>query len=344
MNCSAFRSHLEELSPDGFPCGEAQSHAAACPACAEFYREHCALSQLIQSINPVSASPDFDDKLNARLDAARHARPTPRFLYLDFIPGSASIVFASFFVLAVCTAVLLKETQSGDNAAPPRTAPQTQSVVAAFTDFPESAQPTPFNSVPVNSRVVYTNIASTSPKITTNSSPKRLVDGNSKSNFGDLRREARAPEKDTKAIEITVPQTKSVVFSSGAAPIVTRPATTSLTGTPNPSNALIESAQAKDQLADPFLASGVETKTLTAQLATGYGARGGLLVVSVQPQSAAFRAGVRSGDVIEAANNQSLSGARLPQNLKDATGLSLTIVRDNQRLSVTIPTPQPTHQ
>jgi hypothetical protein len=96
MNCSAFRSHLEELSPDGFPCGEAQSHAAACPACAEFYREHCALSQLIQSINPVSASPDFDDKLNARLDAARHARPTPRFLYLDFIPGSASIVFASF--------------------------------------------------------------------------------------------------------------------------------------------------------------------------------------------------------------------------------------------------------
>ncbi len=343
MNCSAFRSHLEELSTDRFPCGEAQSHAAACPACAEFYREHCALSQLIQSINPVSASPDFDDKLNARLDAARYARPTPRFLYLDFIPGSASIVFASFFVLAVCTAVLLKETQSGDNAAPPRTAQQTQSV-AALTDFPESARPAPFNDVPVNKRVVYTRLASASPKITTNSSLKKLFDGKSKEGYDDVRREARAPEKDSKAVESTTPQTKSAVFSSGAAPIVTRPATTSLTGTHNPSNALIESTQAKSQLADPFLASGVETKMLNAQIATTYGARGGLLVVSVQPQSAAFRAGLRSGDVIEAANNQSLSGAHLPQNLKDTNGLSLTVVRDNQRLSVTLPVAQPTHQ
>jgi len=343
MNCSAFRSHLEELSPDGFPCGEAQSHAAACPACAEFYREHCALSQLIQSINPVSASPDFDDKLNARLDAARHARPTPRFLYLDFIPGSASIVFASFFVLAVCTAVLLKETQSGGNDAPPRRAPQTQSI-ATLTDFPESTRPVMPNSVSVNKRVVYTNLASASPKITTNSSLKKPIDGKSKSNFDDLRREARAPEKDSKAVESTTPQTKSAVFSSGAAPIITRPTAKSLTDTQNPSNVLTESAQAKDQLADPFLASGVETKMLTAQLATGYGARGGLLVVSVQPQSAAFRAGLRSGDVIEAANNQSLSGAPLLQNLKDTTGLSLTVVRDNQRLSVTLPVAQPTHQ
>ncbi|MGI8656767.1 MAG: PDZ domain-containing protein [Pyrinomonadaceae bacterium] len=343
MNCSAFRSHLEELSPDSVLRGEVQSHVAACPACADFYHQHSTLNNLIQSIDCVAAPPDFNHKLNARLNLARHALPSPRFLYLNFIPGTASIAFASFFVLAVCAAVLLKETQSGDNAAPSRRAQQTQTV-AVLADFPESAQPAPLNDVPVNRRDGYTNIASASPKITAISSPKRSIDGKSKSNFVDLRREAGAPEKDSKAIEIIAPQTKSAVFSSGAAPIITRPAATSLTDTQNPSGNLIESPQAKESVANPFLASGVETKTLTARLANGYGTSGGLFVVSVQPQSAAFRAGLRSGDVIEAVNNQAPSGARLPQNLKDANGLSLTVARGNQRLSIIIPTPQSTHQ
>ncbi len=349
MNCSAFRRQLEELSSDRFPCDLASSHAAACPACGDFYREHLALNKLIQSIEPVCAPPDFDGKLNARLDVLRHARPTRRFLYLNFIPGTASIAFASVFALAVCTAVLLKETPSGNNNTP-RVAQQTQSV-AARTDFHESALPSPVNDVPAVKRIAYTNIASASPKITTNSPLKKLVADKSKSNFNESRREAFASEKDLKdpkAIGIPAPQTKSVVFSSGAAPIVTRPAATNSTNTQNPSSALIDpatkSAQAADQLIDPFLASGAETKTLTAQLAPSYGVRGGLLVVSVQPQSAAFRVGLRSGDVIEAVNNQSLSGARLPQNLKDTNALSLAIVRNNQRLSITLPVAQSTHQ
>ena len=44
---------------------------------------------------------------------------------------------------------------------------------------------------------------------------------------------------------------------------------------------------------------GIETVALTAKVASQLGAQGGLLVVAVQPDSAAARSGVREGDVIE---------------------------------------------
>jgi C-terminal processing protease CtpA/Prc len=44
---------------------------------------------------------------------------------------------------------------------------------------------------------------------------------------------------------------------------------------------------------------GVETMALSNKMASQLGAQGGLLVVSVQPQSRAARAGLREGDVIE---------------------------------------------
>ena len=44
---------------------------------------------------------------------------------------------------------------------------------------------------------------------------------------------------------------------------------------------------------------GVETMALTNKMASQLGAQGGLLVLSVQPQSMAARGGLREGDVIE---------------------------------------------
>lgn len=338
MNCRAFRSQLEELSMDSVVCDKAESHAAACPACGDFYRQHSTLKQLIQSIEHTPAPPDFDDKLNARLDAARHARPTPRFLYLDFIPGTASIAFASVFALAVCAAVLVKEIQFGSDAQP------TQSI-AARTNFLESAPPAAIlnNDVPASKRAVYTHLASAAPKSLVRASLNKPVDAKSMPGFDEPRREARAPEKGSEIVEAAAPKTKSVVFSSSVAPLITRPAAAISIGTNRPS-ASAEPAPPKDRLTDSFLSSGVETKTLTSQLADNYGARGGLLVVSVQPQSAAFRAGLRSGDVIKAVNNQTLSGSHQPQNLKDTTALSLTVLRNNQKISITLPVAQPAHQ
>ena len=203
----------------------------------------------------------------------------------------------------------------------------------------------PGKDSPAGNRAAYTNFrfAGVTTKSTINASSKKFVDGKRKADFANLRREERASEQELKSFEVIAPQTKSVVFSSGAAPIVMRPVATTLTGTSNPPAALIETAQAKAPFADLFLVSGLETSTLTTPLAARYGApRGGLLVVSVKPQSAAFRAGLRPDDVIEALNKQFVSGTNtpLPQNLKATNDFSLTIVRGNQRLILTL-TPSP---
>jgi S1-C subfamily serine protease len=66
----------------------------------------------------------------------------------------------------------------------------------------------------------------------------------------------------------------------------------------------------------PFLGLqglGVETVALTAKVASQFGAENGLLVLAVQPESPAARAGMREGDVIESIDGRTL--ARRPLTL-----------------------------
>ncbi|MFN2453776.1 MAG: PDZ domain-containing protein [Pyrinomonadaceae bacterium] len=95
---------------------------------------------------------------------------------------------------------------------------------------------------------------------------------------------------------------------------------------------------------------GLETVTLSPRVAGRFGARGGLLVVSVQPQSAAFRAGLRPDDIIEAVDNRLLSGMDasllkpLTEDLnpiKGGASVSLTVVRNTQKLAITLPIEKP---
>jgi len=54
------------------------------------------------------------------------------------------------------------------------------------------------------------------------------------------------------------------------------------------------------------LGEGVETVALKPRVANRFGANGGLLVISVQPETEAFKAGLRPGDLIESINGQQL--------------------------------------
>jgi S1-C subfamily serine protease len=88
----------------------------------------------------------------------------------------------------------------------------------------------------------------------------------------------------------------------------------------------------------PPIARGLETASLSANAAAHLGARGGLLVVFVDPESAAGRAGLRVFDVIESVegkplNRSSLFNALPPGNPRK---LSLGIVRDHQKLEITL--------
>jgi S1-C subfamily serine protease len=88
----------------------------------------------------------------------------------------------------------------------------------------------------------------------------------------------------------------------------------------------------------PLIARGVETASLSLNAATQLGARGGLLVVFVDPESAAARAGLRVFDVIESIEGKPLGRASLFQSLPPGNPqkLLLGIVRDRRKLEVTL--------
>jgi S1-C subfamily serine protease len=88
----------------------------------------------------------------------------------------------------------------------------------------------------------------------------------------------------------------------------------------------------------PLIARGLETVTLSTKAAAHLGARAGLLVVFVEPESAAARAGLRVFDVIESVEGKPLGrtplfGAIPPGNPQR---LSLGVVRDHQKVEITL--------
>lgn len=94
--------------------------------------------------------------------------------------------------------------------------------------------------------------------------------------------------------------------------------------------------QAANQL--PPIARGLETVALSTKAAAHLGARGGLLVVFVDPESAAARSGLRVFDVIESVEGKPLGRASLFTALFSANPqrLTLGIVRDHGKVQVTL--------
>jgi serine protease Do len=91
---------------------------------------------------------------------------------------------------------------------------------------------------------------------------------------------------------------------------------------------------------DSLTAQGIETVALKSGVASRFGANGGLLVVYVRPSSAAFNAGLRAGDVIEAIDGQQISLPSEPIKLSSTRGASysFSVVRNKEKLVLTIVT------
>jgi serine protease Do len=88
----------------------------------------------------------------------------------------------------------------------------------------------------------------------------------------------------------------------------------------------------------PLVARGIETAALSARAATHLGSRGGMVVLFVDPTSPAAQAGLKAFDVIETVEGKPVGHNALfytlPQGNPDK--LTLGIVRDNQRMEITI--------
>jgi S1-C subfamily serine protease len=86
-----------------------------------------------------------------------------------------------------------------------------------------------------------------------------------------------------------------------------------------------------------LLAVGLETVTLKPKVASLFGSTGGLLVVSVQPSTDAFKAGLRTGDVIESIDGQPVyteTGAiLLPETPGKRTCI---VVRHKEKITLTL--------
>ena len=89
-----------------------------------------------------------------------------------------------------------------------------------------------------------------------------------------------------------------------------------------------------------LIAQGIETVALKPGVASRFGTNGGLLVVFVRPSAAAFIAGLRPGDVIEAIDGQQISSPSEPIKLSTIPGASysFTVVRNKEKLVLTIAT------
>ncbi len=87
-----------------------------------------------------------------------------------------------------------------------------------------------------------------------------------------------------------------------------------------------------------LIAQGIETIALKPQVAARFGANGGLLVIFIQPSTAAFKAGLRSGDLIEAIDGKRISATSEPVSLftKPVASYSFSVVRNKERLVITV--------
>ena len=115
-----------------------------------------------------------------------------------------------------------------------------------------------------------------------------------------------------------------------------------LSESPDPLFGLRMPAGRAAQMVEPgsLIAHGIETVALKPGVASRFGASGGLLVVYVRPATAAFNAGLRPGDVIEAINCQQISSPSEPIKLSTIPGASysFSVVRNKEKLVLTIVT------
>lgn len=85
-----------------------------------------------------------------------------------------------------------------------------------------------------------------------------------------------------------------------------------------------------------FQKHGIETVSLTPAVALSLGANEGLLVFSVEPDSNAFKAGLRPGDVIEAIDGQRVSSGTMRFAASSGTAITFAVVRRKQKLTFTL--------
>src|SRR5262249_9703077 len=95
--CRNTRREIDELELGHRPSVQATMHLAGCSACQQFQAERTSLRELVGSLEPVVAPPDFDMRLRARIAAEKYDKHRqPFFARLISTPALAA---AALFVI-----------------------------------------------------------------------------------------------------------------------------------------------------------------------------------------------------------------------------------------------------
>ena len=289
--------------------------------------ERLALRRLVGALGTVPAPPDFDFRLRARLAAVKGANDH-RLARHGFAPGHAAIALAASFALVVALAVAFKQMTSNGTKRAPATEVVMTSPAGELQPWPIGPVSAPTISDNTNTRA---DIAAPENRPLLKSTVENRPRAGTSAFTGRKINRGQRAGGSSDANSPSIMSADFVVYN--AQPGVMQP------GKSNPA-AETAGAQAggRGQTADPFIARGAETVPLTPQAAVKLGARGGRLVVSVRPESAASRSGLRAGDVVETLDGRLFSDtdmrARLDSN--SPAPLSLGVVRGNQKLQISL--------
>jgi hypothetical protein len=111
--CRLVRREIDE-SEMNLPLSEqAQTHVAACSACAQFRAERQSLRELVGSLEPVTAPADFDIRLRARMAADRQG--SKRALFPHFLLSTPAIAMAAVIVMLAASIVWFSQRNTNQS-------------------------------------------------------------------------------------------------------------------------------------------------------------------------------------------------------------------------------------
>lgn len=339
MNCKKCRREIDESAKDQRISDEALAHVASCTPCRTFRAERIALREMVGSLGVVSAPADFDFRLRARLAAEKSVRPS--LAQRIFAPTSHAVAIAAAFVILVAAAVALKQfTSSSRNVAGlsiPASSKGSHKDAAVHTSQDDS----------LTASREDTNSAHGAPRdeqtLASGRHPREMKHGRAYATQESERANNSAPKNSssfaaTRADNVVLPTANA---NSSVAP--SQASNQSPEGVHEASTELVTNANpvkpAKRVVSGPLAAYGIETVPLSAKNAARLGARGGVVVVAVPPDTSAFRSGLRIGDIIEQVDGRPITGEE--KSISASAPITLAVVRDAQHLSIKLTNQSP---
>ena len=156
-NCEVIRRELDELMLDEAASASVSEHLNECSDCRDFNRTQTKLRQMVGSLGTVSAPPDFEFRLRARLANGGNGALPFGFAYWPF--ARRGLAVASVVVLLAAGAVVMwniMNQSSKSNVAEQTPPPQQQT--PRQTDTPQQI------AMPANDQQVTTLIPESSPQ------------------------------------------------------------------------------------------------------------------------------------------------------------------------------------